>query len=66
MPLYYFHCYPDRDTEGVDLPNDATAREQAREAFGAMIQQGNTCTDMEVVDEQGRPVVRLSLIRVAR
>jgi hypothetical protein len=61
MPLYYFHCPLDQDTEGVDPPNDATAREQAREALGAMIENGDTCTDMEVVDEQGRHVVKLSL-----
>lgn len=50
MPRYFFHCNGSDDTEGLELPDDATAREQAREAFGALIQQGDDCPNMEVVD----------------
>lgn len=60
MPRYFFHCNGSDDTEGLELPDDATAREQAREAFGALIQQGDDCPNMEVVDADGRRVVKLS------
>jgi hypothetical protein len=54
MPRYFFHCNGSDDTEGL---NDATAREQAREAFGALIQQGDDCPEMEV-GRRGRPARR--------
>jgi hypothetical protein len=57
MPRYFFHCNGSDDTEGL---NDATAREQAREAFGALIQQGDDCPVTEVPDGDGRRVVKLS------
>jgi hypothetical protein len=62
MPLYYFHCAGE-DTEGMDLPDDAAAREQARLAFGDMLRLATINGDdrMEVVDEQGRQVAVLSL-----
>jgi hypothetical protein len=61
MPRYYFHCVDD-DTEGLDLPDDGSAREQAREAFGAMIQQGSIkgSEHMRVVDEHGRSIATFS------
>jgi Domain of unknown function (DUF6894) len=60
MPRYYFHVNDD-DDEGVELPDDATAREEAREAFGAMIREGGVPAKarMEVKDETGRRVVNL-------
>jgi len=62
MPRYYFHCVGD-DTEGTDLPDDAAARREARICFGEMIREGSVkgSDHMEVVDEQGRRVMMLSL-----
>ena len=52
MPRYYFHVDGD-DDEGAELPNDAAAREQARETFGEMIRDGAMARRMEVVTRQG-------------
>ena len=61
MPLYYFHG-PGDDDGGEDLPDDATARRVAFDMFGQIIREGATplFLGMEVVDETGRSVVKLS------
>jgi hypothetical protein len=61
MPRYYFHCTGD-DTEGLDLPDDGAARREARATFGEMLRDGTVDERdyMEVVDDQGRRVAKLS------
>jgi hypothetical protein len=60
MPNYHFHI-DGGDAEGVELPDDITARTSARETFGEMIREGavemKAC--MEVVDESGRRILML-------
>jgi hypothetical protein len=61
MPRYYFHLHGDDDDEGMELPNDAAARNQARETCGMLIREGDlpARTEMKVVDEAGRRVALL-------
>jgi|tagenome__1003787_1003787.scaffolds.fasta_scaffold20702035_2 hypothetical protein len=61
MPRYYFHG-PGEDDGGEDLPDDATARRVAFDMFGQIIREDATPVflRLEVVDESGRSVVKLS------
>jgi hypothetical protein len=60
MMRYYFHCVGN-DDDGTELPDDATARMQARETFGEMIRDGaiDDGAHMDVTDETGRRVMTL-------
>jgi hypothetical protein len=60
MPRYYFHLRG-RDDEGIELPDDRSARAQALDTFGAMIREDALEDDarMDVVDEAGRRVTTL-------
>jgi uncharacterized protein DUF6894 len=64
MPRYYFHLDGDDDDNGSELPDDATARQQAQETFGAMIREGAVSGSalMEVMDGTGRRVVSLKFL----
>ena len=66
MPRFYFHLYNDEDTfdrEGMELPDEAAAHEQAVRAAKDMASQGvadgRLVLDnrIEVVNERGDTIV---------
>ena len=67
MPVYYFHLQGrserELDLDGVDLPSDDDAAAQARKAAKELRKEfaSDDWTDwvLEVVDEDGREVLRL-------
>ena len=63
MPRYFFHIAGD-DGNGIELPDDAAARAEALQTFGAMIRDGcvEAGTFMEVVDASGRRVTMLRFL----
>ena len=65
MPRYYFHLFNDEDTfdrEGMELPDEAAAHEQAVRSAKDMAAQGVADgrlvlgNRIEVVDEHGQTV----------
>ena len=62
MPTYYFHVIGTDNSDGQELPNDASARAEAAAAFGEMIshEAGLTELRMEVRDGAGRTVATLT------
>jgi hypothetical protein len=70
MPRYYFHVQcdgaePSIDTEGVELPDEGAAWDEAISTCGQMIHdidgamRAGTVWQMEVTDEAGDSVFRL-------
>ena len=69
MPRYYFHLHEYEavlDGEGVEFPNEEAAREyaldSARDVACGLVRQGHINLDhyVEVTDETGRPVYRVT------
>ncbi|MDP4026309.1 hypothetical protein Q8W71_27170 [Methylobacterium sp. NEAU 140] len=70
MPRFFFNVFDGRsllDTDGVELPDDTLAREEAlRIAGGAIAREAariaaNLVWNMEALDETGRCVYRINL-----
>ena len=66
---YFFHLHSDvetQDEEGVDLPNEAAARDraedEARMMAAASVQQGylRLSHNIQVTDETGEPVLKVT------
>jgi len=51
MPRYFFHMHGSgaRDTEGQELPNDETARQEARMVARELSQNRNVATDEKLI-----------------
>ena len=51
MPRYFFHMHGSgaRDTEGQELPNDETARQEARMVARELSQYRNVATDEKLI-----------------
>jgi len=62
MTRYYCRLNGDDDDEGVELVDDATAREAARDMFGQAIRDGEVKHGGELLvsDAAGRRVARFS------
>jgi hypothetical protein len=65
MPRYYFHLADGRnacpDEEGLELPNDAAARKEGKLAADDLWSEpADRAWIVQVVDEAGRPVARLT------
>jgi len=66
MPRYYFHD-GSVGADGIDLPDDASARTLACETLGGLIRDATLCAPgttftLRVTDEDGRGVAALTFI----
>ena len=62
MPLYYFRLDGEDDEVGIEMTDDAAAREAARDLFGQAIRDGEIKggASLMVNDRGGRQVAKLS------
>jgi len=59
MPIYYFVFGDDAGGTVQELPNDAIARQVARETLGQMVKDDAMSSRLRVLDQNGREVINL-------